>query len=123
MVKDILNEHKSLFGSYPKNAAFDGCFASNDNRELAKEGGVANITFSKNLNMSLKSLMENPKKHRILLNFRAGIEGCISFLKRVFGFSRVLDRGLESFNSALHYGVAAYNLTLLAWISLREQRT
>lgn len=35
------------------------------------------------------------------LNFRAGIEACISFLKRVFGFTRVLDKGLESFKSAL----------------------
>jgi transposase, IS5 family len=123
LVESILNEHKESFGKFPENAAFDGCFASNDNRDFAKAGGVSNITFSKNLNMSLESLMETPKKHRSLLNFRAGIEGCISFLKRVFGFSRVLDKGLESFKSTLQCGVVAYNLTLLARINLRAQQT
>jgi transposase, IS5 family len=123
LVEGILNEHKDSFGKFPENAAFDGCFASNDNKDFAKAGGVANITFSKNLNMSLESLMESPKKHRNLLNFRAGIEGCISFLKRVFGFTRVLDKGLESFKSALQCGVVAYNLTLLARINLRNEVT
>jgi len=84
------------------------------NRDLAKEMGVENLTFSKNGSMDIGSLMDTPKLHRALRNFRAGVEGCISFLKRCFGFSRVLDKTLETFKAALHLGAAAYNLTLLA---------
>jgi transposase, IS5 family len=82
-----------------------------------------NITFSKNLKMSLESLLDQPKKHKKLMNFRAGIEANISFLKRVFGFDRVLDRTIETFKAALRCAVAAYNITLLARINLRAAKT
>ena len=123
LVNDIFETHREQYGEFPDNAAFDGCFASHDNRDIAKKGGVSNITFSKNLNMTLESLLDNPKIHRTLLNFRAGIEGCISFLKRVFGFDRVLDKTKDTFKAALHCGVLAYNLTLLSRINLRAQKT
>jgi len=118
LVKGILEEHKKVYGSFPEAATFDGCFGSKDNRDFAKEGGVSNITFSKNVGMKIDSLLDNPKRHRRLLNFRAGIEGCISFLKRIFGFDRVLDKTKETFKAALHCATVAYNLTLLARLRL-----
>jgi IS5 family transposase len=96
LVKDIFDDHKRLYGTTPTDAAFDGCFASKENRDTAKKDGVSNITFSKNLSMPLESLLDNPKKHKSLLNFRAGIEGCIA---------------------------VAYNLTLLARFNLRAAVT
>ena len=73
--------------------------------------------------MSLDSLVSSKRAHRLLLRFRAGIEGCISFLKRVFSFTRVLDRTKETFKAALQLGAAAYNLTLLARYNIARAAT
>jgi len=118
LVPDVLAKHKAVFGESPEKVAFDGCFASKANRDLAKSTGVDDITFCKNNSMPIDSLLSSPKIHKFLMNFRAGIEGCISFLKRTFGFSRIFDKGCESFSAALHMGGVAYNLTLLARMNL-----
>ena len=123
LVEDILKDHTDVFGSAPEQAAFDGCFASHANRDLLKEAGVKELTFSKNLSMSLDSLVSSARIHKKLLRFRAGVEGCISFLKRVFSFNRVLDRSKESFKAALHLGAVAYNITLLARYNLAREAT
>lgn len=123
LVPEILGDHTKAYGSAPTAAAFDGCFASTANRDLLKNAGVEELTFSKNLSMSLDSLVSSRRVHRQLLRFRAGIEGCISFLKRVFSFSRVLDRTKETFNAALQLGAAAYNLTLLARYNIARVST
>jgi transposase, IS5 family len=101
--------------------AFDGCFASTANRDLLKEAGVKEITFSKNLSMPLDTLVSSLRIHKTLMNFRAGIEGCISLLKRVFGFRRVLDKGLESFKAALQCAAVSCNLTILARYKIAAQ--
>ena len=114
LIPDILKDHQDTFGAAPEEAAFDGCFASQANRDLLKEAGVEELTFSKNLSIPLESLVSSKRVHRWLRRFRAGIEGSISFLKRVFSFSRVCDRSLETFKAALQLGAAACNLTILA---------
>jgi len=52
--------------------------------------------------------------YRRLRNFRAGIEGLISFLKRAFGLDRCTWRGAESFASYVHASVLAANSLTLA---------
>jgi len=118
LVSDTLEDLQALYGKAPTAMAFDGCFASVANRDAAKAAGVEDVTFCKNGNMKLSTLVSSTKLNRLLRNFRAGIEGCISFLKRTFGFSRVIDRSLETFNAALHMGAFAYNITLLARMSI-----
>jgi IS5 family transposase len=114
LVESILGDHLESFNAVPEQVAFDGCFASHANRDLLKEAGVKQVTFSKNLSMNLESLVSSKRIHRMLMRFRAGIEGSISFLKRIFSFDRVLDRSLETFKAALQLGAAACNLTVLA---------
>lgn len=114
LIPDMLEDHQDTFGTAPEDAAFDGCFASQANRDLLKEAGVEELTFSKNLSMPLESLVSSKRVHRLLMHFRAGIEGSISFLKRVFSFNRIRDRSLETFKAALQLGAAACNLTILA---------
>jgi hypothetical protein len=53
-----------------------------------------------------------------LRNFRAGIEGVISFLKRCFGWDRCAWRSYESFRAYTWGSVIAVNLVLLARHSL-----
>jgi IS5 family transposase len=118
LVPETLAKLKELYAKAPLALAFDGCFASAANRDLIKAAGVEDLTFSKNGSLDLATLLTSPKIHRALRNFRAGVEGCISFLKRVFGFSRVLDKGKETFAAALQMSAFAYNLTLLARMRL-----
>ena len=49
-----------------------------------------------------------------LRRFRAGVEGCISFLKRCFGLGRCTWRGWESFKSYVWSSVVSYNLLVMA---------
>jgi IS5 family transposase len=123
LVAQMMQDHQRAFGAPPSRAAFDGCFASFDNRDLLKNVGVKELTFSKNLSMKLETLVSSPRIHKMLLRFRAGVEGCISFLKRVFSFSRVLDRSKETFRAALQLGAAACNLTLLARYNIARSLT
>ena len=46
--------------------------------------------------------------------FRAGIEGTISFLKRVLHLARCLNRGWEHFAATVGMTVFAHNLLVLA---------
>jgi IS5 family transposase len=52
--------------------------------------------------------------YRQLRNFRAGIEGMISFLKRVFGLARCTWKGAESFAGYVGASIVSANLLLLA---------
>lgn len=122
LVESAFERHMRLYGVAPSAAAFDGCFASTANRDHAKELGVENITFCKNRSLNLDSLLSSKELHKPLRNLRAGTEGCISFLKRIFGFSRVLDKTLDTFKAVLQMGAFAYNLTLLARMRLAQQR-
>ena len=118
LVQSVITEHKEFFGQAPQQAAFDGCFASEGNRDFAKIQGVAELTFSKNRSMDISSLVSSKRIHKALRNFRAGIEANISLLKRVFGWERIFDKGEHSFAAAIQAGAVAFNLFLLARIHL-----
>jgi IS5 family transposase len=120
LVDHSMQEHKRFYNSAPNDVAFDGGFASTANRDLSKTAGVSNITFSKNGSMPLDTLVDSKKTHRRLMRFRAGVEGCISFFKRIFGATKILDRTKETFKAVLQCGAVAYNLTLIARFRLRQ---
>ena len=121
LVKATLDNHTNTFGKTPEQSVFDGGFASYENRDLLKQEGVKEVTFCKNLKMKLDSLVSSPKVHKLLMRFRAGVEGNISFLKRVFSLSRVFDRSKETFKSVVQSIMVACNLTLLARYSLAKK--
>ena len=52
--------------------------------------------------------------YRSLRDFRAGIEGIISFLKRVFGLGRCTWKSLPSFASYVGASIVSANLLILA---------
>lgn len=119
LVPGVIDRHMRFYNVAPKEAVFDGCFASAANRDYAKTSGIEELTFSKNRYLDINSLVSSPKVHAKLRNFRAGIEACISYLKRVFGWRRVLDKGKQSFSAAIQVAAVAYNLTVLARFRLR----
>lgn len=52
-------------------------------------------------------------------NFRAGVEGVISFVKRAFGMRRCRWRGKRAFEAYVRCSVVAANLLVLARKALR----
>jgi len=64
--------------------------------------------------LEVRERVKSPWVYRKLRNFRAGIEGNISCLKRAYGLSRCTWKGLEHFRSCIWSAVVARNLLLLA---------
>jgi IS5 family transposase len=110
----MLARQKEIYGRPPRQAALDGGFASKENLREAKDLGVEDVCFSKKRGLKVPDMVRSTWVYRKLRDFRAGIEGMISFLKRAFGLSRCTWRGELSFASYVWSGVLAANLLTLA---------
>ena len=114
LIPEVLERHIASYGKAPEQAAFDGGFASRDNREKAKKVKVEDIAFSCTKGMEVETLTRSKEIFKALRKFRAGIEAAISTLKRKYTLSRVLAKGWEAFKAALKSAVVTFNLTLIA---------
>ena len=110
----MIDRQEQLYGRVPRQAAFDGGFASRANLADIKTKGVEDVCFSKGRGIAITEMVKSSWVFRKLRDFRAGIEGCISFLKRCFGLTRCLWRGLESFGAYVWASVVTANLLTLA---------
>ena len=111
---DLISKQKQVFGKVPRQVTADGGFASEDNVYDAKEMGVKDVCFSKPVGLGIEEMVKSPWVFQKLRNFRAGIEGIISTLKRGFGLSKVLWKGVSGFASYVHSSIVSYNLTKIA---------
>jgi IS5 family transposase len=116
LVKKVIENHKQFYGAVPKSAVFDGCYSSNDNREFAKNEGIKQTCFSKETNKQSSVSRFIRKKLR---NFRAGIEASVSMLMRMFGLTRIMNKGLRSFRNTAKAAVVTYNLFILSRAQLK----
>jgi IS5 family transposase len=114
LVERTLERHIELFGRAPRQAAFDGGFASGDNLQRAKELGVEDIAFHRKLGLEITDMVRSAWVFRRLRDFRSGIEGVISTLKRAFGMGRCPWRSFESFRAYVWASVTSFNLIALA---------
>lgn len=110
----MLQRQTELYGRPPRQAALDGGFTSKANLREAKELGVRDVCFAKKRGLKGPEMVKSTWVYRKLRDFRAGIEGVISFLKRVFGLERCTWRGESSFGSYVWSGIVAANLLTLA---------
>jgi len=110
----MLERQKALYGRPPRQAALDGGFASKDNLKEAKTLGVADVCFQKKRGLKVSEMTRSSWVYKRLRDFRAGIEGMISFLKRAFGLDRCTWRGAESFATYVQASVLTANLLTLA---------
>jgi IS5 family transposase len=104
----------ALFGEAPRQACFDGGFATKANVQRAKEMGVKDIAFHRKAGIEISEMVRSAWVFRRLRDFRSGIEGCISTLKRAFQMSRCTWRGLQSFKAYVWSCVTSFNLIGLA---------
>ncbi len=108
---EALNES---YGRYPLKVSADGGFASKKNVKDAKDSGVKDVCFPKKCNMKITEMVKSSWVYEKLLNWRAGIEAVISFLKRCFGMKVANWKGFDGFKKYIRNGVATFNLIILA---------
>lgn len=117
----VVERHIEIFGHAPRQAAFDGGFASQANLADLKAKGVRDVAFSKPCGLAITEMVKSTWVFKMLRNFRTAIEGTISFLKRAFGMRRVLWRGFDSFKSYVWGSVVSANLLLFARYRLADE--
>ena len=117
LVRRMIERQIDIYGKPPRQASFDGGFASKENLRVAKEElKVEEVMFHKKCGLEVKDMARSAWVYRRLKNFRAGIEGLISALKRG-GMGRCSWRShdsLESFRCYVWACVLAFNTTVIA---------
>lgn len=111
---DLIDQQLDIYGRYPRQTSADGGFASKDNLETAKSNGIKDVVFSKRRGIPVEQMARSAWVFRKLRDFRAGIEGNISTLKRVCGLDLCNWRGHEGFKSYVHCSIVAFNCLVLA---------
>ncbi len=110
----LLRRQRQLFGRSPRQATFDGAFASTANLAAAKALGVVDVCFAKKRGLAVLDMTRSQWVYDKLRRFRAGIEAGISLLKRVFGLARCVWKGATGFHAYVRTAVLAANLLTLA---------
>ena len=113
----IQRQH-DLYGRWPRQVSCDGCFASRPNLVWAKEQGIQDVAFAKKRGLKVPEMVRSDWVYRQLRRFRAGIEGCISWLKRVFGAGRCTWKGWAHFQQYVYLSIISFNLLVLARLLL-----
>jgi IS5 family transposase len=114
LAQQMISRHIEILGRAPKQVAYDGGFASRVNLDAIKAMGVLDVAFSKARSLPITDMVRSSWVYKKLRNFRAGIEGTISFLKRVFGLDRCTWRSLPSFKTYVWSSVMTFNLLVIA---------
>ena len=115
----LLERQQKLYGRVPRQASLDGGFASKDNLKWAKQQGIRDVAFAQKRGLKIDQMAHSSWIYRQLRRFRAGIEGCISTLKRAFGLRRCNWKGWQHFQQYVHLSVVSFNLVVLARLLLR----
>jgi len=110
----VVKAHEEQFGCFPKAVVCDGGYASKANVEAGRGLGIKRVVFHKRVGISYQSMGVKRKTFERLRNFRAGIEGNISELKRVYGASKAMWKKNDGFQAFVWSSVICYNLVRLS---------
>lgn len=115
LVDPALQSHRKAFGENPKELSGDkGYYESMSKiKELEEEIEVVSIG-KKGKRSEEETARETSPAFKLGQRFRAGIEGSISFLKRVLGMWRCMNKGWEHYVSTVGATVFVHNLLVLA---------
>ena len=114
----MIDRQVELYERAPRQVAYDGAFSSKANLEAIKGKGVEDVAFTK-AHFAVTDMVKSSWVYQRLRRFRCGIEGVISFLKRVFGLDRCTWRSLPSFKSYVWSSIITCNLLVMARHLLR----
>jgi IS5 family transposase len=114
LAKTMVDRQVEIFSRPPRQIVFDGGFASKVNLGDIKAAGVQDVAFSKGRGLEIDDMVKSSWVFRRLRDFRAGIEGNISFLKRIFGLDRCTWKSWSSFQSYVWGSILSFNLLVFA---------
>ena len=115
LVDSLLQSHQATFGQLPESLTADKGFYQSMDRLRVLESTIPNVSIAKKRSRTEpETAREHHPTFRALQRFRAGIEGTISALKRVFKMSRCLYRSFRTFCSSVGAHVFDHNLIVLA---------
>ncbi len=106
----VLKRHKERFGRAPESVAADKGFCPDADAYEELEEQVDYLGMPRSMRDLGDAMMS------VYQQWRAGIEGTISCLKRAFRLARCCFRGFKNFTSAVGSAVFCHNLTILAKI-------
>jgi IS5 family transposase len=110
-----VERHKTLFGRYPEEMSADkGYYESMEALETL-ERMIPVVSISKKGKRTAEELeREQEPLFKLAQRFRAGVEGSISFLKRMLRLLRCFNKGWEHFVATVGQTIFAHNLTVLS---------
>ena len=115
LVEPALERHKALFGAYPDTVTADkGYYQRMEEIERLSEIVELVAIAKKGKRTEEQTRRETDPAFRHAQRFRAGVEGTISFLKRVLGLFRCYTQGWEHYKATIGATVLAHNLLILA---------
>jgi len=115
LLDPTIKRHKQLFGKYPEQVSADKAYYESMEQitRLSKIIEVVAIN-KKGKRTEEETERETDPAFRHAQRFRAGVEGTISFLKRVLGLFRCYSKGWEHYAAMVGATVLAHNLLILA---------
>ncbi len=115
LLKPALKSHMKLFGEYPKELSADkGYYESMEAIQKLSEKVETVSIAKKGRRTKEEDQREADPVFRHAQRFRAGVEGTISFMKRVLGLFRAFSKGWKHFVSTVATTIFAHNLLILA---------
>jgi IS5 family transposase len=114
LLATALDSHRSLFGVNPSCLAADkGYFEKDTVDNLEKQIETVSIA-KKGKRTPAQTTREHDPVFRHAQRFRAGVEGTISYLKRVLGLSRCFTKGWAHYRATIGASIFTHNLLILA---------
>jgi IS5 family transposase len=114
LLQPALNAHKGLFGRLPDVLAADKGFYKNMSSIHALEEDITTVSIAKKgRRTEAEEAREHSDDFQDGQRFRAGVEGSISVLKRVFDLDRCLFKGFKNYAASVGLAVLCHNLILL----------
>ena len=115
LITPALKSHRKLFGAYPDQVAADkGYYESVEAlKKLRSQVDVVAIG-KKGSRTAEQTELEHDPAFRHAQRFRAGVEGTISFLKRVLRLARCFNKGWDHFAATIGATVLSHNLLILS---------
>jgi len=114
LIEPTMKAHEQLFGSGPEVLATDKGFYENMKQIVQLEENIKTVSICKKGRRNQQEYeRESTEEFKDGQRFRAGCEGSISVLKRVFNLGRCLFKGFKNFAASVGCAVFCHNLVLL----------
>lgn len=114
LLEPALAAHKALFGRYPELVAADKGFYASMDQIHGLEERIETVSIGKKGRRNPHELARERSAAFVEgQRFRAGSEGSISVLKRVFDLGRCLFKGYKNYAASVGLAVLCHNLILL----------